>query len=128
MSKDELSVRVGQSGRILEINYTWPDVLTDVTTLHKFRLEAAKAEDTIQSYHPVIVGFRNFFRAFRSKETEKIVSTSKLRLAAEVETSITKTRLKWKMQKISLYRVLYVYLKCAEDAYVAQSDAESVEA
>lgn len=127
-SKDDISIRIGPNGRILEIDYVWPDVLTDVTLLHKFRLESKNADDKIENYHPIIIGFRNFFRTFRSKESEKISSTSKLRLPAEVETFITKVWLRWKIEKLALYRVLYVYLKCAEDTYVDQSDAESVEA
>lgn len=41
-SKDDMTVRVGPCGRVLEIDYVWPEVLTDVSTLHKFRLESTK--------------------------------------------------------------------------------------
>lgn len=126
--KNDIEVRLGPSGDHLEIDFVWPEVLTNVNTLYKFRLEAEKADDKIESYHPIIVGFRNFFRAFRSKESEKITRATKLRLPKEVETTITKRRLKWKLESLRMFRVLYLNLKCAEDTYVANSDTESVEA
>lgn len=111
-SKKELTVHVGSTQTTLDIYLTLPRVLTDVTVLHKYWIEAEGGMN-IESYHPRVVRFRKFFRSYRVRVSDNIVTTSRIRLGANVETNLVKQTLKWKREGLSLYRVLYVTLKCA---------------
>lgn len=127
--KKELSVHVGSSQKTLDIYFSWPKVMTDVKVLHKYWLDIGVGKDGhIEAYHPGVVGFRNFFRSYRVLEADSIETTSRLQLPAKVETQIVKRRLRWKADNFTLYRVLYVTMRCAQDTYIAHSDEESIEA
>lgn len=82
-------VQVGPTQIALDIYFTWPKAIPDVNLLHKFWLEKNEKE-RIEPYHPRVVGFRNFFRSYRVREFESIVTTSRLRLQTKVETEVVK--------------------------------------
>lgn len=120
--------QVRANGRTLETDFFWTSVLTDVNILHFVRLNAVDGQTKIETYHPTIVWFRNFFRSFCTRETDYIVTTSNLHLWATVETACQKSRLKWKTDGLKFYRVLYVTIGCSVHTYVTQSEVESIEA
>lgn len=122
-----MSVQVGPNQFTSDIYSTWPKAVTDVSLPHKFQFETDKMDERIEPCHHRVVVFRNFFRSFRVRESDSIVPTSRLRLQTKVETEVLKRRFKWNKEGIYLYHDLYVTLKCAQDSYIEQGDAESVE-
>lgn len=70
-SRDELKVRITPDRSQLGVEYQWPNVLTDVSLLHKSWLEANDQAEKIKIYHPVLSGSKNFFRQFRQREREQ---------------------------------------------------------
>lgn len=93
-TKKELSVPVGPSHNTLDIYFTWPQVVTDVNVLHKYWLKSS-GQNKIEPYPSRVVGFRNLLRSYCARESDSIVTTSRLRLTCKVETKVVKKRLKW---------------------------------
>lgn len=123
----ELSLSVSENGLFLEIEYMWPEVLTTVTELLKFRLKATN-ETKIEIYHPLYTAFRNFFRFYRSKPTDRIKTKSLIRLPSKVESNFESPKiLKWKEKMFSEYRIMFVTLRCTRDDYTDSSQFVEVE-
>lgn len=127
-SRKKFKIRVISGGTQLEVVYLWPEVLTDVNFLHRRWLGPDDAANKIQGWYPLILGFRNFFRQFRHKESDKITSFAHISLNCTVETNLhTKPlHLSWKINKG--YRILYVTMRCVKDDYADVSECGSVEA
>lgn len=66
-AKTEFVVSVGNGGQVLEIQYSWPKVMADVSSLLNFRLESTERSQNIEPYHPLVNGFRNFFSSVQKE-------------------------------------------------------------
>lgn len=124
-TQKDVKLSIIQDGHVLDFEYVWPQVLTDVKLLLKFKWEAA--ENKIHIYHPIVSAFRNFFKNFRMSKAQQIISHSYVKLPCPVETNFPKPIiLDWSQPQYSSNRILYVKLMCVADDYDEEDGEFSV--
>ena len=82
--------KVVDHGFYLEITYIWPRQFSDVLQLNQYRLHNSHINERIMNYHPIIKGFRDFFRNLRDKEDDHIESFMRVHLPVQVNPVIVK--------------------------------------
>lgn len=79
LTRKQFIVSVDETRKFLNIAFTWPEVITDVTKLLKFRSEA-NGQQNMEPYHLIVSAVGNVFRNLLIRENESIKSTVRIAL------------------------------------------------
>lgn len=124
VSPKDVKVHVVDGGRELEISAQWPNVMSDLASLHRKWLKGSSGEG-IQMYHPRITGFEKVYKSLQEKDSSAITSTCRIGLPFVVESRVYGVHnLGW-VDNNTL--VKYVDLRSYEDNFNITNDENSVE-
>lgn len=94
----------------------WPDVLTDMSMLHKKWL----LNNELSDVHPKILGFETALKGLRANCNENVLSYGRIGLPFTVEPNFLQHNIGWRDNSS---RVLYVDLRALVDDYGDQNES-----
>lgn len=120
-AREDSQVRVGDNLTELIVRVKWPDMAGHVDALHQFFSLQGRP---LPPYHPMIVGFHNFFAALRTRESDSLHSEATIQLPMQVQKTPTEF---FRIGDANGTRMIYVTLGAVEKTdYKGIDDADFI--
>ena len=111
---NDYTLRVSEGGRSFPMRCGWPPEFCQMDILHRKWLRS-EASESMELYHPKILGFESFFQNLRDRSTDGVESVANIPLPFPVESCIyCQYNLGWRE---TTTKFVYVDLQAFVEAY-----------